>query len=95
MCGLWSAGVAARLSAYPLVFLSSAAFNSLSSPVLRCCFRVFLHFVRSAARASQGAASMSSAFIETTVVIVRVIYITLINVYNSVLWFSASATALR
>ena len=33
--------------------LSAAAAISLSSPVLRCCFRPILHFVRSAARPSQ------------------------------------------
>ena len=34
-------------------FPPAAAVNSLSSPVLRCCFRALLHFVRSAARRSQ------------------------------------------
>ena len=32
--------------------LSTAAAISLSSPVLRCCFRALLHFVRSAAEHS-------------------------------------------
>ena len=34
--------------------LSTAAAISLSSPVLRCCFRALLHFVRSVARPSQS-----------------------------------------
>ena len=33
--------------------LSAVAAIDLSSPVLRCCFRALLHFVRSAARPSQ------------------------------------------
>ena len=33
--------------------LSSAAAISFSSPVVRCCFRALLHFVRSGARLSQ------------------------------------------
>ena len=43
--------------------LSAAAVNSLCSPVLRCCFRALLHFVRSAARPSQDIVSLSTAFI--------------------------------
>ena len=46
--------------------LSGAAAISLSSPVLRCCFRTRLHFVRSAARPSQDIVSMSTAFISLT-----------------------------
>ena len=42
---------------------SAAAVIGLSSPVLRCCFRALLHFVRSAARLSQDIVSMSTAFI--------------------------------
>ena len=91
VCGLWFAGVAAYLR----IRLSSVAFNSFSSPVLRCWFKVFLHLVRSATIPSQDAAVMSFAIAETSVVIVRVINITLVYGYNSVLWFSASAAALR
>ena len=46
--------------------LFAAAVMSLSSPVLRCCFRTLLHFVRSAARPSQDIVSMSPAFISLT-----------------------------
>ena len=42
---------------------SAAAAISLSSFVLRCCFRALLHFVRSDARPSQDIVSMSTAFI--------------------------------
>ena len=40
--------------------LSAAAVISLSSPVLRCCFRALLHPVRSAARPSQDIVSASA-----------------------------------
>ena len=46
--------------------LSAAAVISLSSPVLRSCFRALLHPVRSAARPSQDIVSMSTAFISLT-----------------------------
>ena len=42
--------------------LSAATAISLSSPVLRCCFRALLHFVRSAAWPSQEIVSISTAF---------------------------------
>ena len=38
--------------------LSTAAVISLSSPILRCCFRALLHPVRSAARPSQDISSV-------------------------------------
>ena len=50
------------LSSFVRTRLSAAAAISLSSPVLRCCFRALLHFVRSAARPSQDIVSMSTAF---------------------------------
>ena len=43
--------------------LSAAAVISLSSPVLRCCFKALLHPVRSAARPSQDIVSMPTALI--------------------------------
>ena len=61
VCGLWSAGVAALPFAYPLVFCFVRRF-------LFHCFEVLiqgsllLHLVRSAARPSQDAASVSSTF---------------------------------
>ena len=45
--------------------LSAVAAISLSSPVLRCCFRA-LHFVRSVARLSQDIVSMSKTLISIT-----------------------------
>ena len=63
MCGFGSDRTAALLSVHRL---SAAAVISLSSPVLRCCFRALLHFVRSAARPSQDMVSMSKAFISLT-----------------------------
>ena len=59
VCALWSAGVAALLSAYPLFF---CCVHQFLFP-LGCWFRVLLHLVRSAARSSQDSASISSAFI--------------------------------
>ena len=47
MCGRME-----RLPSFLLARMSAAAAISLSSPVLRCCFRTFLHFVRSAASPS-------------------------------------------
>ena len=46
--------------------LSAAAAISLYSPVLRCCCRALLHFVRSDARPSRDIVSMSTAFISLT-----------------------------
>ncbi len=46
--------------------LSAAAAVSFCSPVLICCFRALLHFVRSAARPSQDIVSMSTAFMSLT-----------------------------
>ena len=46
--------------------LSAPAGNSLSSPVLRCCFTALLHIARPAARPSQDIVSMSTAFISLT-----------------------------
>ena len=43
--------------------LFAASVISLSFPVLRCCFRVLLQFVRSAAMPSQDIVSMSTAYI--------------------------------
>ena len=43
--------------------LSAAAVIRLSSPVLRCCFRALLNFVRSAARPFQDVVTMSITFI--------------------------------
>ena len=63
MCGFGSDGAAALLSARSLV---AAAAISLYSPVLRCCFRVLLHFVLSAARPSQHIVSMSTSLIYPT-----------------------------
>ena len=41
----------------------AAAVNCLSSPGLICCFRAFLHFVRSDARLSNDIDTMSTVFI--------------------------------
>ena len=43
--------------------LFAASVISLSFPVLRCCFRVLLQFVQSAAMPSQDIVSMSTAYI--------------------------------
>ena len=43
--------------------LFAASVIGLSFPVLRCCFRVLLQFVRSAAMPSQDIVSMSTAYI--------------------------------
>ena len=54
------------LSSFLRARLSAAAAISLSSPVLRCCFRALIHFVRSAVtsvRPSHDIVSMSTAFI--------------------------------
>ena len=51
------------LPAFLRVRLSAAAVISLSSPVLRCCFRALLNFVRSAARPFQDVVTMSITFI--------------------------------
>ena len=59
VCGLKSDGAAALLSACSLVRCCTHQFDF---PVLRCCFRGLLHFVRSAARTSQDIVSMSTAF---------------------------------
>ena len=48
--------------------LSTAAAISLSSPVLWCCFRACLHFVRSAARPSQDIVSMGVPEVEVRMV---------------------------
>ena len=62
VCGFGSDGAAAT---HPFLRarLSAAAVISLSSPVLRCCFRAPLHLVRSAARPSQDIVSMPTIFI--------------------------------
>ena len=57
------------LSSYARARFSAASVISLSFPVLRCCFRALLHFVRSAARPSQDIVSMSTAFISLTLYI--------------------------
>ena len=51
------------LSSFVRARLSAASVTSLSFPVLRCCFRILLHFVRSAAMLSQDIVSMSTAYI--------------------------------
>ena len=63
MCG---SGRMELLPSFLRARLSAAAVISLSSPVLRCCFRALLHFVRSAARPSQDIVSMSTAFMSLT-----------------------------
>ena len=54
------------LSSFLLARLSAAAAISFSFPVLMCCFRALLYFVRSAARPCQHMVSMSTAFISLT-----------------------------
>ena len=54
------------MPSFPCARFPAAAAISLSSPVLRCCFRALLHFVRSDARPSQDIVSMSTAFISLT-----------------------------
>ena len=61
LCVVW--GLMELLPSFVRARLSAAAVNSLCSPLLRCCFRALLHFVRSAARPSQDIVSMSTAFI--------------------------------
>ena len=51
------------LSFFVRARLSAASVISLSFTVLRCFFRVLLHFVRSAAMPSQDIVSMSTAYI--------------------------------
>ena len=55
VCGLWSVGVVAFLSA-----VSSSCFciHHFFSPFVRCWFRVLLHIIRSAARSSQDSVLM-------------------------------------
>ena len=48
--------------------LSATAAISLSSPVLWCCFRARLHFVRSAARPSRDIVSMGVPEVEVRMV---------------------------
>ena len=50
------------LSYFVRARLYVASVISLSFPVLKCCFRALLHFVRSAARPSQDIVSMSTAY---------------------------------
>ena len=54
------------LSSFVRALLSAASVISFSFPVLRCCFRALLRFVRSAARPFQDIVSMSTAFISLT-----------------------------
>ena len=46
-------GLMELLSSFLRARLSAATVISLSFPVLRCCFRALLHFVRSAAKPIQ------------------------------------------
>ena len=56
VCGLWSVGVVALLSAGPLSYF---CIHQLLFP---CLFRVLLHVMRSDAKSSQDSVLMSSAF---------------------------------
>ena len=49
-------GLLELFRAFLCIRLSSAAFNSFSSPVFMCWFSVFLYLVRSAARLPQDVA---------------------------------------
>ena len=59
VCGLWSVGVIALLSAGPSSYF---CIHQLFPPVLMCWFRVLLHIMPLAARSSQYSVLMSTTF---------------------------------